>query len=97
MSWPRERAPRAERAREVREQYDALKAVRDDMKLTQSLIKRVDDRKRRASLMEAYQQAEVPLRRAVDARHQFVYADLREYLAVARTRVEALLSSLANR
>jgi hypothetical protein len=94
---PRERAPRAERAREVREQYDALKAVRDDLKLVQSLIKRVDDKKRRAALMEAYRQAEVPLSLAVDAGHQFVYADLREYLAVARTRVEALLSNVANR
>jgi nitrate/TMAO reductase-like tetraheme cytochrome c subunit len=94
---PGERAPRSERARQVREQYEALAVVREQMKLAQSLIKRVDDKTRRASLTEAYQQAEVPLRRAVDAGHQFVYGDLREYLAVARTRVEALLSSMANR
>ncbi len=94
---PRERAPRAERASLVREEYEALKAVREQMKLAQSLIKRVDDKARRASLSEAYQQAEVPLRAAIDAGHQFVYADLRERLAVARARVEALLSSLANR
>jgi hypothetical protein len=94
---PGERAPRAERAREVREQYEALTAVRQDMKLAQSLIKRVDDSQRRASLTESYQQAEVPLQRAIDAGHQFMYADLREYLAVARTRVGVLLSTLANR
>jgi len=78
-------APRAERARRVREQYEALREVREQMKLAQSLITRVDDKKRRASLTEAYQRAEVPLKRAVDAGHQFVYADLREYLAAART------------
>jgi hypothetical protein len=61
------------------------------------LIKRIDDKKRRASLMQAYQQAEVPLERAVDAGHRFVYEDLRVYLGVAQTRVHALLSSVANR
>ena len=94
---PGEQAPRAERAREVREQYETLTAVRQDMKLAQSLIKRVDDKKRRAALIEAYQQAEVPLERAIDAGHQFVYADLREYLAVARARAGVLLATLANR
>jgi hypothetical protein len=67
------------------------------MKLARSLIKRVADKQRRASLTAASQQAEVPLTRAMDAGHQFVDSDLREYLAVARARVEALLASLANR
>jgi hypothetical protein len=94
---PGEQAPRAEPAREVRDQYEALTAVRQDMKLAQSLIKRVDDKNRHASLTEAYRQAEVPLQRAIDAGHQFVYADMREYLDVARARVNVLLSTLANR
>jgi hypothetical protein len=94
---PHERAPRAQRVAEVREQYEALKAVRVQMKLAQALIKHVNDTKRRAVLMDAYRQAEVPLTRAIDAGHQFVYAELREHLVVARTRVEALLSNLANR
>lgn len=94
---PGERAPRADRARQVREQYEALRVVREQMKLAQSLIKRVDDKARRTELAQAYQQAEVPLQRAVHAGHRFVYADLREHLALAQTRVEALLSSLANR
>ena len=94
---PRELAPRVKRAAEVREQYDQLKAVRDEMKLAQSLIKRVDDKKRRASLMDAYQQAEVPVKQAIDAGHRFVYGELREHLDVARARVEVLLSNLANR
>lgn len=94
---PGDIAPRAARARQVREQYESLTVVREQMKLAQSLIKRVDDRKRRASLTESLEQAQVPLTRAVNAGHKFVYDDLREYLAVAQKRVEALLSTLANR
>jgi len=90
-------APRSERARQVREQYEDLTAVRDQMKLAQTLIKRVNDKSRRASLTEAYRQAEIPLKRAVDAGHRFVYDELRTDLSVARARVQALLTSLANR
>lgn len=94
---PGEVAPRAERARQVREQYEGLAVVRDQMKLAQSLIKRVNDKTRRSSLTQRYQQVEVPLKRALDAGHRFVYGELREYLALAQSRVEALLSGLANR
>ena len=90
-------APRSERARQVREQYDDLTAVREQLKLAQALIKRVNDKTRRASLTEAYRQVEIPLKRAVDAGHRFVYDELRAHLSVARARVQALLSSLANR
>jgi hypothetical protein len=69
--------------------------VRDQMKLADSLIKRIDDRKRRAALTDILRQAQVPLTRAVDAGHKFVFADLREDLAVAQKRVEALLSRVA--
>ena len=92
-----EQAPRADRARAVREEYDALKTVRDQMKLARTLIKHVNDKNRRESLNDAYQQAEVPLKLATDAGHQFVYDDLRHYVAIARARVDALLSRLANR
>lgn len=94
---PGETAPRAERTRQVREQYEGLTVVREQMKLVQSLIKRVDDQKRRVALTNALEQAQVPLTRAVNAGHKFVYDDLRENLALAQKRVEALLSSLANR
>ncbi len=90
-------APRAERARQVRAQYEGLTVVRDQMKLAQSMIKRVDDKKRRAALSKSYDEAQVPLSRAVDAGHRFVYDQLREQLAVAQTRVAALLATLANR
>lgn len=92
---PGETAPRAERARQVREQYESLTVVREQMKLAESLIKRIDDRKRRAAFTDMLQQAQVPLTRAVNAGHKFVFADLREDLAVAQKRVEALLSTLA--
>ena len=94
---PGDVAPRSERARQVREQYEDLTAVRDQMKLAQTLIKRVNDKSRRASLTEAYRQAEIALKRAVDAGHRFVYDELRTDLSVARARVQALLTSLANR
>lgn len=94
---PNEVAPRAERVRHVREQYEGLAAVREQMKLAKSLIKRVDDKKRRAVVTQAYELAEVPLKRAVDAGHRFEYGELREYLAVAQTRAGALLSNLSNR
>ena len=92
-----ETAPRAERARQVREQYDALSVVRQEMKLAQSLVRRVKDSKRRAELNDDYQQAQVPLIRAVNAGHKFVYDDLRQYLGVAQQRTQALLAKLANR
>lgn len=94
---PGETAPRADRTRQARDQYEALTVVREQMKLAQSLIRRVDDQKRRAALSDALQQAQVPLTRAVNAGHRFVYDDLRENLAIAQKRVEALLSTLANR
>ena len=94
---PGDQAPRAERARLVREQYEGLSAVREQMKLANSLIKRVDDKARRNELTQALEQAQVPLTRALNAGHKFVYDDLREYLATAQKRVEALLNRLANR
>lgn len=94
---PKEDAPRAERARLVREQYEGLTAVREQMKLAASLIKRVDNKARRTELTQALEQAQVPLTRALNAGHKFVYDDLREYLGMAQKRVEALLSRLANR
>jgi hypothetical protein len=93
---PGEVAPRAERARQVREQYEQLAVVRQQMKQAQSLIKHVSDKKRRASLTQTYDQAQIPLTRAVDAGHRFNYSELQEYLSLAQQRVNALLSTLAN-
>lgn len=93
---PGEIAPRAERARHTRELYDGIAVVREQLKLAQSFIRRIDDKARRARLEAAYQQAEVPLIQAIQAGHKFVYDDLRERSEVARTRTEVLLKELAN-
>jgi hypothetical protein len=93
----REAAPRAERARRVRELYEGVAVVREQMKLAGALIRRVDDKNRRATLLEMHQQAQIPLMRALDAGHRFVYDELKEQLAVAEQRVTALLSTMANR
>jgi len=93
---PNRIAPRAERAEAARVLYGALHESRDLMKTTRSLVGRVSDKRRRAELDEAYQQAEVPLTQAVRAGHEFVYNDLKERLSVARQRIEALLAQLAN-
>lgn len=94
---PREVAPRAERVRLVREQYEALTVVREQVKLARSLIKRVDDKERRAELTRALDQVQGPLTRAVDAGHTFVYDDLKQHLAAAQKQVEVVLATLANR
>ena len=94
---PGEVAPRAGRVQAVREQYEALTAVREQAKQAQSLIKRVADRKRRAELTDALDRAQVPLLRAVEAGHKFVYDDLKAQLTIAEQRVDALLTALANR
>jgi hypothetical protein len=84
-------APRAGRPQTARQVYERLAALRLDFKAAQDSIKRVRDPRLRAVLLDAYGQAEVPLIRAVNAGHQFVYDDLMEYAALARKRVDALL------
>lgn len=84
-------APRAGRPQMAREIYEQLAALRLDFTTAQKSIKKVRDPARRMMLLDAYGQAEVPLIRAVNAGHQFVYDDLREYTAVAQKRIDALL------
>lgn len=94
---PKGTAPRSDRAQQVRAQYEELRQVREQMKLAQSLIRKVDNTERRTQLTDEYEQAQVPLTRAINAGHKFVYDELREYLAVAQQRSAALVSKLANR
>jgi hypothetical protein len=84
-------APRAGRPQMARQVYERLAALRLDFKAAQGSIKKVSDPTRRALLLDAYGQAEVPLIRAVNAGHRFVYDDLMEYTAQAQKRVDALL------
>jgi hypothetical protein len=94
---PKEVAPRAGRARDARTMYENLGVVAKELKLANAMIKRVSDKQRRADLLEDYRQAEVPLTRAINAGHKFVYDDLNEHLTTAQTRIEKLLANLANR
>lgn len=94
---PKEVAPRAERARNARSMYESLNVVREQMKLANAMIKRVDDSQRRADLMAEYEQAQVPLTRAVNAGHKFVYQELEDYLKTAQERVERLNARIVNR
>jgi len=94
---PNEVAPRAERARKARNLYEALGAIRQEAKLAQGMIRKVDDKQRRAELLDMYEQAQVPLARAVNAGHKFVYADLETYLSVAQDRIEKLITTIVNR
>ena len=94
---PKEVAPRAGRVDTTRALYETLAALREEMKLARSLIRRVSDKTRQAELTSAYQQAEVPLTRAINAGHKFVYDELRDNLARAQERVAELLARLVNR
>jgi len=77
--------------------YESLNAVRDQLKLASAMIKKVEDKQRRADLMNDYEQATVPMTRAINAGHKFVYTELADYLTVAQDRVEKLMSRIANR
>lgn len=94
---PKEVAPRAERARNARGMYESLNVVREQLKLASTMIRKVDDKQRRDDLLAEYEQAQVPLTRAINAGHKFVYNELEEYLKVAQERVETLMSRIANR
>ncbi len=94
---PKEVAPRAERARKARGMYEGLNAIRQQLRLAESMIKKVEDKQRHADLLALYQQAQVPVTRAVNAGHKFVYDDLEMYLGVAQDRTEKLLASIVNR
>ena len=64
--------------------------------MAENFIKRVSDKPRRLELQDALEQARVPLARAINAGHKFVYDDLQVSLATAQERAEALLARLAN-
>ena len=93
---PKGTAPRSDRAKQVRELYDGLHVVREQIKLAESFIKRVNDKTRKQELTEELDQAKVPMTRAISAGHKYVYDDLQASLATAQQRAEALLAKLAN-
>jgi hypothetical protein len=88
------RAPREARAADARAMYQSLSAVREQLKVAKSLIKRIDSAAK-VEYEEMYRQAEVPAIEAVNAGHKFIYEDMRERLEVAQGRIEQLLNRLA--
>jgi hypothetical protein len=94
---PGENAPRPGRAALVREEYERVGAVRDQIKQARSMIARVTDRRRRDELNRSLSLAESAVTRAVDAGHMFVYDDLKEYRTLAERRLDTLFAALANR
>jgi len=83
----------AANARILLSQVRETRAMLDSVK---PLIKRVKDEKLRASLEYDYDQAQVPLKEAVQAGHTFVFENLEERLLVARNRADVLSDRLAN-
>ncbi len=73
-----------------------VNAVRELLATAPKLIGRVKDPVRKRALEDAYEQAQVPLREAVNSAHAFVFAQMRERLEAAKERSEALLTELAN-
>jgi len=94
---PGEVAPRDDRAKHAREMYEALHAVRTQLKIAKQLIDHVADKQRRADLMDLYASAQVPVTRAVDAGHTFVYDELQAHLTTAQQRVDRLMAALNTR
>jgi Cytochrome c554 and c-prime len=94
---PRDVAPRADRAKRAREMYEALSAVRSQLKIAKQMIRKVGDKQRRADLLDLYAGAEAPVTRAVNAGHTFVYDELRTELATAQQRIDKLMASIGNR
>ena len=92
----KKRFPRPDDPAHAREMLESILEVRMLLDEARSLIRRVQDEKRRTSLQDAYDQAEVPLIEAAAAGHSFVFDQLHERRDVARRRAQALLEELAN-
>lgn len=93
---PRGPAPMPEGPEAAGALYEAVNETRDVLRATRPLINRIRDKTRRTQLTQAHEQAEVPLRQAVQAGHEFVYDSLKERLQVARQRLEVMLGQIAN-
>jgi hypothetical protein len=89
-------APRPGRAAGARLLLEGVAEVRESLEAAETLIERIRDPARRATLEEAYQQAEVPVIQARQAGHRFVFDQLEERLATARARAADLLAQLVN-
>jgi hypothetical protein len=76
--------------------HQEVLAVRELLEPVPKLLRRVKEPERRRILEDAYQQAQVPLTEAVSSAHSFRFENMRERLADAKEKSEALLNALAN-
>jgi hypothetical protein len=93
---PNSAQPRPDRAVDAGILMTGVRDVRATLNEARSLIRRVKDPARRQALEEQWRQAEVPVIEAAQAGHEFVFTNIRERLATARQRADALLDTLAN-
>lgn len=89
-------APHPDYAPQGRLALEGLRETRALLKDVRTAIARVKDPARRKGFEEAAQQAEVPIIEATQAGHAFIYDQLDERLATARTRISAIFERLAN-
>ncbi len=89
--------PRPGRAEDVEMLMREVREVRGKLREAQSVIRRMKDRQQRAAYEEQWRQAEVPIIEARNAGHEFVFDNLKERLARAHQRTDALMDALANR
>ncbi len=89
-------APRLSYPHDGRLMLEAVGDMRASLDAARRLIETVQSDGRRPEYEEAYRQAEVPLRQAVEAGHAFVFDELKERLALARQRIVVLIDDLVN-
>ena len=91
---PGKRAPRPERATEVRRWLERVRGVRAQLEAVRPMIDTVRDARRQQQLRDAYRQAEAPLAQSVVDGHSFVFTDSNQRLDVAQQRTAALHQSI---
>lgn len=89
-------AARPEYPARGRRAFEGLRELRALLTDVRGAIARVKDPARKANLENEARLAEVPLREATAAAHSYVYDQLDERLALARTRLTTLFDRVAN-
>jgi hypothetical protein len=88
--------PRSDYPVEARLLHERVREVSGIFQATEPMLRQIADPARRARLEQAWRDARVPLREAIDAAHAFVFAKSEERLAEARRRAEAVLQGIVN-
>jgi hypothetical protein len=88
------RVEREEFPRQARRLLEQIGDVRASLDAARELIGRVKNERRRAELLEAHEQAEIPVTEAVQAAHSFVFDNALDRLGTARERAARLLDRI---